>query len=449
MKSIGPQVIALSSLLLAGCLAPSREETAARERLARTGREWQPAALPAPAAGAGLAEHLRVALHRSPKVAAAWHRWRAAGERITVARSLPDPRLAFQADLQGALMSLMPGLMLDLPGPGKRAAAGVAAAAETERAHWDFVAATVETAAEVKAAWHRLGFQAEEIRLLRESLELLAETETVAVARSGAGRTGVADVLRLQMARARLANRLANRHDERTVLQRRLATALGLPPDQSPPPGPDRATPSPATAATGEAEAEQIQAAVAGNPRLRALAADVRQAEAELRQAALAGVPDFSLGVEADVKALPWLWRPRLAMTLPIWRAKIKAERAAARAGQAAAAADLAGGQLDVALAAAEQLFLLREAGRATALVESQLLPKARQVRELARASYTAGTTPLETLLDAQRELLELELEAVAAKTARELALADLSRLLAAPPPGAPSLSPSPTETTP
>ena len=48
-------------------------------------------------------------------------------ENITVARSLPDPKLTFELYAGDALTSLMPGLTADIPGPGKLSARGAAA----------------------------------------------------------------------------------------------------------------------------------------------------------------------------------------------------------------------------------------------------------------------------------------------------------------------------------
>jgi len=65
--------------------------------------------------------------------------------------------------------------------------------------------------------------------------------------------------------------------------------------------------------------AEQMLAtAFTRNPRLKAMEADVRRAEASLVLASKSRLPDFALGVEADVKASPVFVRPSAGMTLPI-----------------------------------------------------------------------------------------------------------------------------------
>ena len=88
--------------------------------------------LPELTADSGLDDFLRFAILNQPQVEAAYYDWAASVERITQERSLPDPRLTFEAFFADTITSLMPGLMVDLPGPGKlKAAANVATAATT------------------------------------------------------------------------------------------------------------------------------------------------------------------------------------------------------------------------------------------------------------------------------------------------------------------------------
>ena len=89
----------------------------------------------------------------------------------------------------------------------------------------------------------------------------------------------------------------------------------------------------------------------------------------------------------------------------------------------------------------AEKSFAYREIGRNLDLLENQLIPKARQSLEIARAGYLSGTIDFFNLMDAERTLLNFELSEVEARTQREIVLADLSLMVAGvPPQGAPLL---------
>ena len=93
-----------------------------------------------------------------PEVAANYYDWSASVERITVERSLPDPKLTFEAYIGGAVTSLMPGLMADLPGPGKLSARARVATAESEAKYFTFEASVLQTAFEVKKGLLSIAF---------------------------------------------------------------------------------------------------------------------------------------------------------------------------------------------------------------------------------------------------------------------------------------------------
>src|SRR5208283_4784665 len=80
---------------------------------------WPGAALPQLDPSRGLSNYLRFAILTQPQVRAAFFDWAASVERITVERSLPDPKFTFQSYIQAVLTYLMPGFPQHFPGPGK------------------------------------------------------------------------------------------------------------------------------------------------------------------------------------------------------------------------------------------------------------------------------------------------------------------------------------------
>ena len=130
-------------------------------------------------------------------------------------------------------------------------------------------------------------------------------------------------------------------------------------------------------------------------------------------------------------------------MSLPIWRDKIAAIIAQAQAGKRAAKARLTEEQIVLTVDFAEKTFAFREISRNLALLQEQLIPKARQSLEVARSGYLAGQIDFFNLMDAQRAWLKFQLQEVQERTRREIVLADLSLMIAGvPPAGAPILNP-------
>lgn len=435
----------VASLTLTGCVGvPRNGERVARENLRAVENNYRPQGerpeLPKLTAESGLEDFLRFALLTQPKVEAAYYDWVSSVNRITVERSLPDPQLTFQADILKTLMSAMPGIMQAFPGPGKLKARGAVATAESQSKYFAFESAVLEAAFDLKKSYYQLGFLNERLRIDRETLSLLDDLERIARTQNETGKASLQDVLRAQIERDRVSTEIANLEDSRQPMLAAFKAALGLTPDQPDPPSPTKLEMSAST----PTDDELLRTAFERNPKLKAMEADVRAAQAGISMAYKERVPDFSLGLMVDIKTTPEMFRPLGGMTLPIWRDKLAAEVAQARAQQMAARSRLSAEQIALAVEFAEKSFGYREINRNLDLLQTRLIPKARQSLELARANYLSGTIDFFNLMDAQRTLLDFEMSEVEARTQREVILADLSLLIAGVPPvGSPLLTTS------
>ncbi len=435
----------LVAAVLAGCKGiPTQGERSARKDTRAVAHVFRPdgqrPTLPELNTNSALGDFLRYAMLNQPQVEAAYFSWAAAVERITVERSLPDPRLSFESDIADIVMTVMPGLMQEFPGPGKLKAAANVATAESRTKYFAFETSVLQTAFSLKRAYYQLWFLDENIRINRQTLDLLAELEEIARAQNAAGKVTLQDVYRAQIEQDQLTTEIENLEDSRRPLIAQLKGALGLRRDQADPPQPTLFESTPLNL-NGD---ELLDTAFARNPRLKVMEADVRMAEAAMALARKSRVPDFSLGLMADVKAAPTMFRPLAGMTLPIWRDKIAAQIAQAQATKRAAEARLTSEQIMVTVDFAMKSYDYREITRNLALLQEKLIQKARQSLAVARAGYLAGQVDFFDLLDAERTLLNFQLQEVEARTRREIVLADLSLSIAGiGPEGAPLLPPA------
>jgi len=426
-------VVALG-LLLAGCKGiPTKSEKASRQQIQAVAADYRPQgekpALPALTADSGLSNFLAYAMLNQPSVEAAYYDWVASVERITQARSFPDPQFTFQMDIQNVVTSVMPGLMANIPWPGKLRAGAEIASAESQAKYFTFQAAVLQTAFEVKRTYYQLYFLAEKIRVDRETLQLLSDLEQLARAQNEVGKVTLQDVLRAQIEEDRVRTEIANLEDSRGSLLAQFKAALGINARDPSPPVPARFE-----STSLELSADNLfETALTQNQRLKAIEAEVRAAEASILLARKARLPDFSLGFMGDAKTDPTLYRfpgnPG-TMSLPIWRDKIAAQIAEAQANKHSAEARLSAEQIALAVDFAEQSFLYRETTRNLSLLNDQLLPKAHQSLEVARSGYLAGQIDFFNLTDSERTLLGFELDKVEAATQREVVLAELSLII-------------------
>lgn len=433
--------VALSSLLM-GCVGiQTRGERDSREQVQKVLSKYRPVdaapVLPKLVNGGSPETFVRFAIYNHPQVEAAYYGWLASVEKITRDRSLPNPQVTFQSDIAKMVMAVMPGLMMNFPGPGKLRAAANVATAESSRKYFQLETAVLQVAYAFKKSWYDLRLADERIRVNEDLVTLLEDLEKLALAHTQVGKGSLQDVLRAQMAKERLKTELTNLRDSRKWFRAEYKAALGLGASDPTPPL-SRPFQSLPLSTSGD---QVLQTAMARNPRLKALEADVRRAEAVLVVARKTRLPDFALGVMANVNIDPWVFRPLGGMTLPIWRDKIAAEITGARDLQKSSRALLSNELLALTVDVAMKSYMYRQSTRLQVLFQDSLLPKARQSLEVARSAYASNTTDFINLIDAQRTLLDFRLAEVEARIMRDLALAELSLLvMGVQPSGSPAL---------
>lgn len=385
------------------------------------------AALPQLDAGALPQDYLRFALLHHPRVQGAFYRWWQQVERITPARSLPDPVLTFQADITDMVMSLMPGIMMDIPGWGKLEAAGLAAAAGAEVLYREYVLALYETAAQLRGAWAQLQYSAHKVALAEQTLAALEQSVVAVAVQYGTSAEAVS--LQAQVAAmdatARATVVLQDRREALAAAQARFKSALGLRRGE-----PDPHWPQAAFSAGAEAGADALwERVLTDNPRLAVFHALAQAALAQVDVAGREGNPDFAAGLMVDVKPNPLMFRPEFAMSLPVWRDKIAAVLAAAQAGSLAAQASLREAELELAAEFAQVLAALRRSERQLDYLQTHALPNAERALLSADVDYRSGSGDFGTLVALRLVQLQLREERAAAERDHALGLAELSML--------------------
>lgn len=384
-----------------------------------------------PAADAPAEDYLRFALLNHPRVQGAFYLWWQQVEAITPARSLPDPMLTFQADITDMLMSLMPGLMFEIPGWGKLEAAGQEAAAGAQVAYQEYVLALHQTAAQVRMAWAQLHYSTQMVALGEESLVALGQSVAAAGAEYGTG-SGMAS-LQMQAeqmnAKAKAAASLEDRRDDLVAARARFKSALGLRPADADPHWPTQAFPAEQTLSADEL----WERATAHNPRLAVMRAMAQMAVQQVQMAKTEGNPDFAIGLMADVKTNPVMFRPEAAVSLPIWRDKIAAILASAQAGELAAQASLSSEELELAAELAQTLAMLRRSERQLTYLQTHALPSVGRSRDSVDASYRSGVGDFGSLVTLRLMDVQMREEFEMATLEHAQALAELSLLAALP----------------
>ncbi len=448
---VWPRVIVLlllgGVLALAGCRGiPTKGEQLARQEQREFANHFRPdghpPTLPALSATSSLDDFLRYAVLRHPKVEAGYYEWAASIERITTARSLPDPVFTVGIDVQKGLeddvanmvMALMGGVMTELPGPGKLRARADLQTEESRAQFARFQSTSIEAALGARSAYYDLFLVEKRLAITEKNLAFVRDIEESARRRSEAGLSSLQDVLQAESDVARLESDLTSLKDQRTALVAVWKSALGIAPSESDPPIPTTYQFS----TEDDVSTVTLARVLENNPRLRVLRAEINRAEAGIAVAYRSRVPDFTLGLEAEAPTTAdtrnprdTVWKPRVGVTVPIWRDRIAAEIAEAEAMRMAARANYDAEQLELAREFALNGFGIREATRNLVVLRKVLIPRQREIVELSQRGYQGGVTSFFELIGQQRRALELELLEAEGIAERERLIGELNLALA------------------
>lgn len=373
-------------------------------------------------------------------VIAARLRWDAALQSAIQARGWPDPKVTYGYFIEPIETRVGPqehriGISQPLLWFGRLKAAGDVASQEAAAALADYEATRLGVIQQVKDTWYELEFLGHSRAILQQKLSLVKELEAVAQTRFRAG-GDLSDVTRAQVELGQLGDRLESLEALRTPLESRLNALLNQPHDRPLPPF------------TNSSPAELVlpdKAILFGwqqqsSPILDALNHQVQKADSTIRVARKSGLPNMSIGVDYVVTGsarMPGITdsgqdaiMAMLTVDLPIWRGKHTAAVRAARARRDAAVAQREDRSNQLATDLEMAIYNHGDAARKVALYADTLAPQARSALNVTRQSYEAGSTDFSGLIDAQRVLLEFELEHRRALANRAQALSRIELLV-------------------
>ena len=391
-----------------------------------------------PALGASALSLIEHARQGNPGFAAARAEAAAARERVTPAGALPDPRFELELmdatnTMSGRSASLLPGqvgetryrITQPLPGWGKRELAVKAAEAQATQADAMRDTSWAELAAKIETLWLRYYAADRELVLNREGLTLLKSLEELSLARYELGLLPQQAVLRMQ--REITAQRLALVEVE----QRRKGLAAGLNGLLGRAHAAPLATPADPAPLPEQLEAGALfESAASANPDVNAAAYGIDVARAERERTYQDRLPDFAVGVRNnrpdEGKAS---WDVMFEVMIPLQQSSRRAREREAEYMLLAAEARRedararASGELGIAWSMYAQ-------GRETLrLLEHTLLPQAQATRDASQAALSSGTVDFDSVIEAERQLIDIRTRRLQTELETRLALAEIKKL--------------------
>ncbi len=389
-------------------------------------------------AESNLSEVLHFGLLHNASIEAAHHRWEATKRRIPQARAWPDPKLTWSGFARSVETRVGPqehriGFVQPLPWLKHLDASTGVAETGARAVYQEVLAAQLEMVREVKQLWHELGWLEESIRVTEENLQLLKQLEAVAQTRFKTG-GDLGAVTKAQVELGRVQDQLASLMDRRTPLKARMNAWLGREADALLP------APTLSHALPGLPEEEHLfERQRASHPVLQSIAMRMEREDHREEEARLKGLPQFGIGFDYIVTGEARTPGVRdsgkdaamamVSVSLPLWRGKYRAMREEVAMERERLGAERRNAQLMLQARLRTALYEYRDAGRKAGLYGQSLLPQARSSLNVARRSYESGKGDFLDLIDAQRVLLNFELEERRAIANRLKAHADIEML--------------------
>ena len=387
-----------------------------------------------------LSDYLAQAALKNPELEAAFHRWKAALEKIPQVRALPDPRFTFAYFIESVETRVGPqrarfALTQSFPWFGTLDLREDMATQEANalKAQYDFIKLRVFY--DVKNGFYEYAYLAQSVQITRADIELLKYLESIARARYSAGAIPFADVIKTQVQLGRIEDRLNTLLDLRTPVMAKLAAALNMPMDSEFPWPP--AVPVMLTTLTDD---ELFKLVGEYNPQIKKFEYLEAMERVGIELAQKDYYPNFTFGVETILTdpalnpATPDSGKDpviaSMSINIPFWWEKRRAAVREREAKHSAVTRDNVALKQNLLSSMQLALYKYRDAQRKIDLYQNTLIPKADEALAVTLEAFQAGTRSSLDLIDAEKTLLEFELAYIRALADQAQRLAELEMLL-------------------
>jgi outer membrane protein TolC len=361
------------------------------------------------------------ALERNPDLKAAEARWQMFERKVVPAGSLDDPMVSFSmtnypVDTLEAGETPMTGNDLKLsqkfPFPGKL---GTREEVAEQQALWyegAYEDARLQLRRKVKDSWFKLFFQDRAIGVLRKNIEILDDFIHLTETRYEVGKGLQQDVLKAQVERSKLMDRLFNLQQRRESLQADLNTLLARPSTTT------ISTPDELAITRVDKDLEELQkGSESHRPLYASYTSLIDRFKAQRKLAKLDYWPDINLWAgyrfreetPGDPVDGTDFVSGGVAINLPIWRKKRAQAVAEAESGTRMALRQFDDFRDKVYFEIHDAYAQMEKDRNLVALYKTGIVPQANQTFQSSMAAYRVGKVDFLSLLDSLLKLYSFE----------------------------------------
>ena len=392
-------------------------------------------ALPGRAQEQSLNHYMKEAAENNPGVQAAYHEYYAALEKVPQVGALPDPKLSFGYFVSPVETRLGPqqakfsvSQMFPWFGTLKKQEKAFAEKAKVQ--YQQFLSRKNEIYKNVKMKWYELYKVNEAIRITKENLDVLRSLKQITQRNYETGKTGMTDVLRLDINIREQENRLKDLQERLSTVKTEFNLLLNKSKTAS--------INMPDTIATDSFDLVAYRDSVRSNPDLTALEHKEKSLEHQFEVAKKKGYPNISLaldyaiiGERQDMQVANSgrdVIMPMIGISIPLYRKKYDAMKKekelqlkAVRSKQQSTINSLSAKYKE-----AEERYV--DAMRQVDLYKEQTRETER-IYNLLKTNYSADGNNFYELLETRLMVLEYELKLEKARADQNIAVAKLEYL--------------------
>ncbi|MBD3345299.1 MAG: hypothetical protein GF401_09580 [Chitinivibrionales bacterium] len=369
----------------------------------------------------GLGYYIDLAFKNNPEMHAMKNAVDAAGHGVQAAFDMPDPVLGIHTGMTDFSHPTKFVLSQTIPWPGTLMAQKREARSLHYQRKAEYKDAVNDLIFMIRKTWGELYETGRTIELTRQSLKLLEQAESVLLAKYSVNQAFAGDLLKLQLEMAVLEDDIRQMRTEADNIRNRFgilidSSNLSIPfPDSIP------------SLSVPDDPATVVQIALEQNPEIVAYeyALEVKDALVDAAKSryrpSLVLSADYETnkminGVSVDDDLMAGI-----GISLPIWLSQKKGKLQQARSLQKVAANELKQAENELAAEARIYLNTHNDAVRRIELLDNVLIPKAEQTLSVIEEGYRNNTMSILDFLDAQRTLLDLEIEKVSRIELKEM----------------------------
>jgi outer membrane protein, heavy metal efflux system len=378
--------------------------------------------------------YVREVLRSNPSIESARQGWRAAVARVRQAGAFDDPMLELGLTPLSIASSSAPfgydvAIRQRLPWFGKRSLEASVALAEASAARSDYEGVKRELALAALTLYAEYFVASRSLEINSAHVQLMSALRDSAVAQLESGHGSAQDALKAEAELTHMEHDAVILASERDVKVAQMNELLHRPPQHSlPPPPAELSPPAALDVSPSRLEAEALD----NRPDIAAARQRVRGEEARIQRAEREHYPDVTVSASySSMWDMPeHRWMVGLDVNLPIQLARRQGALDEARAMRAQYESDVA----RLTDTARTQVFVLleriEESTHILGLFERRLLPVARDQIDAARAGFASSRIPFADVIDAERNLRQVELDYQTAQAQQDQRRGELERAL-------------------